>query len=98
MRTSRYGTRYFGSTAAKMWISLPQHFRDSTSYNVFVKNLINAWSGGGGGGGGGFVQIFKCVCFMLQFNSSYAVNNLHVKSVYGSTILFYVISILNLEH
>ena len=61
-----------------MWNSLPQHFRDNTSYNDF-KNLMNAWSGVS------FVQIFKCVCFMLQFNSSYAVYNLLVSSVYGST-------------
>ena len=44
VRTSRYGTRSFRSTAAKMWNNLPQHFRDITSYNVF-KNQVNSWSG-----------------------------------------------------
>ena len=28
VRTNRYGTRSFRSTAAKMWNNLPQHFRD----------------------------------------------------------------------
>ena len=82
MRTSRYGTRSFRSTAAKMWNTLPQHFGGITSYNVF-KSQINAWSGRGRGAVHVlFVQIFKFVCFMLQFNSSYAlcyaVYNLHV--------------------
>ena len=45
VRTVRYGTRSFRPTAAKIWNSLPQHFRDTTSFNVF-KNQINAWSGG----------------------------------------------------
>ena len=44
VRTSRYGTRSFRSTAAKMGYNLPQHFRDITSYNVF-KNQVNSWSG-----------------------------------------------------
>ena len=44
VRTSRYGTRSFRFTAAKMWNNLPQHFRDITSYNVF-KNQVNSWSG-----------------------------------------------------
>ena len=44
VRTSRYGTRSFRFTAAKMWNNLPQHFRDITSYNVF-KNKVNSWSG-----------------------------------------------------
>ena len=44
VRTSRYGTRSFRSTAAKMLNNLPQHFRDITSYNVF-KNQVNSWSG-----------------------------------------------------
>ena len=37
VRTNRYGTRSFRSTAAKMWNNLPQHFREITSYNVFKK-------------------------------------------------------------
>ena len=44
VRTSRYGTRSFRFTAAKMWNNLPQHFRDITSYNV-CKNQDNSWSG-----------------------------------------------------
>ena len=44
VKTSRYGTRFFRSTAAKMWHNLPQHFRDITSYNVF-KHQVNSWSG-----------------------------------------------------
>ena len=44
VRTNRYGTRSFRSTATKMWNNLPQHFREITSYNVF-KNLVNSWSG-----------------------------------------------------
>ena len=44
VRTSRYGTRSFHSTSAKMWNNLPQHFRDITSYNVF-KNQVNSWNG-----------------------------------------------------
>ena len=44
VRTNRYGTRSFRSTAAKMWNNLPQHFREFTSYNVF-KNQVNSWSG-----------------------------------------------------
>ena len=70
MRTSRYGTRSFRSTAAKMWNSLPKQFRDITNHNVF-KSQINVWSGGLVHDL--FVQILKPVCFMLKFNSSYAV-------------------------
>ena len=44
VRTNRYGTMSFRSTAAKMWNNLPQHFREITSYNVF-KNQVNSWSG-----------------------------------------------------
>ena len=45
VKTARYGTRSFRSTAAKIWNSLPQHVRDVTSFNVFKKQM-NAWSGG----------------------------------------------------
>ena len=37
VRTNKYGTRSFHSTAAKMWNNLPQYFRYITSYNVFKK-------------------------------------------------------------
>ena len=45
VRTVKHGSRSFRSTAAKIWNSLPQEFRDISSFNVF-KNQINAWSGG----------------------------------------------------
>ena len=44
VRTYRYGTRSFRSTAAKMWNNLPQDSREITSYNVFKKQ-VNSWSG-----------------------------------------------------
>ena len=42
VRTVRDGTRSFRSTTAKLWNSLPQYFRDTTSFNFF-KIQINAW-------------------------------------------------------
>ena len=47
-RTSSYGVRSFRSTAAKIWNSLPQKFRDITSTEQF-RSQIDTWSGGGGG-------------------------------------------------
>ena len=43
VRRVRYGTRSFRSIEAKFWNSLPQHFRDTTTFNIF-ENKINAWS------------------------------------------------------
>ena len=44
VRTSSYGVNSFRSSAAKLWNTFPQHFRDETNFNHF-KSLINAWSG-----------------------------------------------------
>ena len=44
VRTSSYGLSSFRYSAAKLWNSLPQHFRDETSFNNF-KGLISAWNG-----------------------------------------------------
>ena len=69
MRTVSCGSRSFHSTVATVWNSLPQHFRDITSFNV-LKNQINAWSVRGRGEGGAVhvhsVQILNLcsVCFM----------------------------------
>ena len=41
IRTTRFGSNSFRSTAAKLWNSLPQRFRDENSFNLF-KSLINA--------------------------------------------------------
>ena len=47
VRTSKYGVRSFRSTAAKMWNSLPQQFREINTAEQF-RSQINTWSGGGG--------------------------------------------------
>ena len=49
VRTSKYGVRSFRSTAAKMWNSLPQQFREINTAEQF-RSQINTWIGGGGGG------------------------------------------------
>ena len=49
VRTSKYGVRSFRSTAAKMWNSLPQQFREINTVEQF-RSQISTWSGGGGGG------------------------------------------------
>lgn len=46
VRTTRFGSSSFRSSAAKLWNSLPQHFREVHNFNHF-KSLINAWNGGG---------------------------------------------------
>ena len=48
VRTSTYGVRSYRSTAAKIWNSLPQKFREITSAEQF-RSQIGTWSGGGGG-------------------------------------------------
>ena len=45
VRTTRFGSSSFRSSAAKLWNSLPQHFREVHNFNHF-KSLINAWNGG----------------------------------------------------
>ena len=45
VKTVKYGTRSFRSTAAKIWNSLPQHMRDISDFNAF-RNQVNAWSWG----------------------------------------------------
>ena len=45
VRTTRFGSSSFCSSAAKLWNSLPQHFREVLNFNHF-KSLINAWNGG----------------------------------------------------
>ena len=47
VRTSKYGVRSFRSTAAKMWNSLPQQFREINTVEQF-RSQISTWSGGGG--------------------------------------------------
>ena len=44
VRTSSYGLSSFRYSAAKLWNSLPQHFRDEVSLRNF-KSLIGAWDG-----------------------------------------------------
>ena len=44
VRTSSYGVRSFRSTAAKIWNSLPQKFREITSTEQF-RSQIGTWSG-----------------------------------------------------
>ena len=43
-RTSSYGLTFFCYSAAKLWNSLPQHFRDEVNFSNF-KSLICAWNG-----------------------------------------------------
>ena len=45
VRTSKYGVRPFRSTAAKMWNSLPQQFREINTVEQF-RSQISTWSGG----------------------------------------------------
>ena len=52
VRTSSYGVRSFRSTAAKIWNSLLQKFRDITSTEQFRSHKLVHGAGGGGGGGG----------------------------------------------
>ena len=47
VRTSKYGVRSYHSTAAKMWNSLPQQFREINTVEQF-RSQISTWSGGGG--------------------------------------------------
>ena len=54
VRTTRFGSSFFRCSAAKLWNSLPQHFREVHNFNHF-KSLINALNGG------------DCVC---SFNSA----------------------------
>lgn len=44
VRTSSYGVNSFRYSAAKLWNSLPQNFRDETNFNQF-RSLIGAWTG-----------------------------------------------------
>ena len=39
-----YSPSSFRYSAAKLWTSLPQHFRDETCFKNF-KSLISAWNG-----------------------------------------------------
>lgn len=45
VRTTSYGINSFRFTAAKLWNSLLQRFRDISNFNHF-KSQINAWNGG----------------------------------------------------
>ena len=45
VRTSKYGVRSFRSTAAKMWNSLPQQFREIITVEQF-RSQISTWSRG----------------------------------------------------
>ena len=45
VRTTRFGTNFCRSMAAKLWNSLPQHYRDAASFRQF-KSQIAAWNGG----------------------------------------------------
>jgi hypothetical protein len=44
VRTTSYGINSFRYTAAKLWNSLPQHYRDQTSYKQF-QSLVSCWNG-----------------------------------------------------
>ena len=44
VRTSKYGVRSFPSTAAKMWNSMPQQFREINTVEQF-RSQISTWSG-----------------------------------------------------
>ncbi|XP_052247730.1 uncharacterized protein LOC127855877 [Dreissena polymorpha] len=44
VRTTRYGISSFRFSAARLWNSLPQNFRDQSNYNCF-RSLVSAWSG-----------------------------------------------------
>ncbi|KAH3795761.1 hypothetical protein DPMN_149321 [Dreissena polymorpha] len=43
-RTERFGRNSFGYSAASMWNSLPDTFRQCSSYNQF-RSLIDQWNG-----------------------------------------------------
>ena len=63
--TSTYGVRSFCSTAAKIWNSLPQKFREITSTEQFRSRIVT-WSVGGGGGLHMLV-LFKLLMLMFYF-------------------------------
>jgi len=44
VRTSSYGINSFRFGAAKLWNSLPQHFRDQVHFNQF-SSLVSSWDG-----------------------------------------------------
>ena len=43
-RTTRYGINSFRYTAAKIWNTLPNHFRQISSFNTF-KSMLGYWNG-----------------------------------------------------
>ena len=43
VKTTKYGINSFRYSAAKLWNSLPNHFKDTTSFNQF-KSLMNSWN------------------------------------------------------
>ena len=49
VRTNKYGVKSFRSTAAKMWNSLPQQFREIITVESF-RSQISTWSGAEGAG------------------------------------------------
>ena len=44
VQTSRYGLQSFRYVAAKLWNSLPNNIKSSSSFGMF-KNMINKWEG-----------------------------------------------------
>ena len=44
VRTTGYGLNSFRFTAARLWNSLPQHFREETNFNRF-RSLVGLWDG-----------------------------------------------------
>ncbi|KAH3776962.1 hypothetical protein DPMN_178396 [Dreissena polymorpha] len=46
VRTTKYGLSSFRSGAARLWNSMPQHFRDEGNYNQF-RSLVASWDGVG---------------------------------------------------
>ena len=76
--TNIYDIRSFHSTAAKMWNSLPQGFREITSMEHFRSQIgtrreracVCVGGGGGGWGGGGglhMLVLFELLGFMFIF-------------------------------
>ena len=69
--------RSFRSTAAKIWNSLPQKFREITSKEQF-RSQIGTWSGGGGLPMLVLLKLLMLIFYFvlllmlnLQFNSSF---------------------------
>ena len=46
VRTTKYGLNSFRSGAARLWNSMPQHYRDEGNYNQF-RSLVASWDGVG---------------------------------------------------